>query len=88
MTEERGTWEAILHVLDGIEHTYAVAVDATAEAAVQAAMARAVAKYGPQDWARWRIRAEWCNVPVLLRTVCFEWRDGALRHLHEGGHHG
>ena len=39
---------------------YAVAVDATPEAAVQAAMVRAVQKYGSDlDFTAWQMRTEW-----------------------------
>jgi hypothetical protein len=41
-------------------------------------MHRAVEKYGPQDWNRWRFRAEWCSQPVELRTVRFVWQGRAL----------
>jgi len=44
-------------------------------------MARAASKYGPQDWTRWRFRAELCAV---LRTVHFTWMDGALQRLAAG----
>lgn len=78
--EERSVWEAAIHVPNGIQHAYAVSD--SPEAAVEAAMGRAVAKYGRQDWTRWKFRAELCcTVPVTLREVHFAWTDGALRRL-------
>jgi hypothetical protein len=77
--EERGVWEATIHVPDGWEHCFAVVVDSTPEAAIEAAMGRAVQRYGPQDWQRWKLRAELHTQPVTLREVHFEFRDGALR---------
>jgi hypothetical protein len=76
--DDLGTWEALLGVPDGIEHAFATVKDCAPEAAVEAAMARAAEKYGPQDLTRWNFRAELCAIPVVLRTVRLEWRDGAL----------
>jgi hypothetical protein len=39
---------------------------------------RAVEKYGPQDWSRWRFRAEWVSHPAALRTMYFIWKHGEL----------
>jgi len=77
VAQDRGVWEAILHVPDGIQHAYAVSD--SPEAAVEAAMVRALAKYGKQDWQRWKFRAELCcTVPVTLVEVHFTWTEGAL----------
>jgi hypothetical protein len=50
-------------------------------AAVRAAMAWAVDKYGPQTWARWQLRAELLRVPPVAVTVYLEWYDGALERI-------
>jgi hypothetical protein len=73
-----GVWEALIARPDGIEHSHAT-VKGTPEAAVGVAMARAVERYGPQDWGRWRFRAELCSQPVTLRVVHFAWRGGLMR---------
>jgi hypothetical protein len=78
--DDIGTWKALLGG-PGIEHAYATVTDASPEAAMELAMARAQQKYGRQDWGRWRVRAEWCSEPVELRTVRFSWSGGALRRL-------
>jgi hypothetical protein len=70
-------WLALVGT-NGIEHASAVVVG-TPEAAVQAAMARALQKYGPQDWGRWDFRAEIQSQPVGLHTIRFIWADGGLR---------
>jgi hypothetical protein len=74
------TWEALIGQPEGIEHASAT-VKGTPELAVEAAMRRAEQKYGPQDWRRWRFRAELCAVPAELNTVHFVWADGELRRL-------
>jgi hypothetical protein len=81
---DAGTWQAWVFVPDGVEHAQTIETDCTPEAAVEAAQARAVGKYGPQDWARWWMRAEWCSQPAVLRAVRLESRDGALHRRPEG----
>jgi hypothetical protein len=73
-------WEAWLAVPDGIQHAQAT-VQGSPEDAVRAAMARAVQKYGPQAWERWRMRAELLRAPPVAVTVYFEWRDGTLARI-------
>jgi hypothetical protein len=79
MADETGTWEALIGEPTGIEHAWAIVQQCQPERAVQAAMQRATQKYGPQDWSRWRFRAEWMSQPVVLGTVYFGWTNGELR---------
>jgi hypothetical protein len=74
-----GTWEALIGRPEGIEHAWAIVSDGLPEQAVLAAMARAVGKYGQQDWTRWRFRAERHSLPVVLQTVHFVWKAGELQ---------
>jgi hypothetical protein len=62
----------------GIEHVSAVVVGSP-EDAVEAAMARALQKYGTQDWTRWQFRAELQSDPIELQTIYFTWDDGLKR---------
>lgn len=74
VSDDLGVWEAsIAGPADGIEHSYAVCVNCPPEVAVEKAMARAKAKYGPCDWTQWLLRAEWVSEPPVQRTVHFVW---------------
>jgi hypothetical protein len=77
---DRGNWQALLFIPgDTVERAGAFEMDCLPKWAIQTAQAAAVAKYGPKDWSRWSMRAEFSMLTREARTVHFVWSDGVLR---------
>ena len=63
----------------GIRHANVVLLGVTADHAMTSLLARAVQKYGPQDWSTWEFRAEPVPKASGAAVVHFVWESGVLR---------